>query len=273
MLKPEQLKSEEFELSVLGGYKREQVDAFFDKVTVDYEKLYNENIELLQKLKVCVSKIEEYQKDEQFLKTAIINAEKLNETALKDIELRERQIEQNAKENAENILIAARAEAEDIVNTARIKSADSIRIYEAEAAEKISILKASVVLEQDKLDEIKKEVSDFKENILKLYKKHLDLLTKLPDYQEKNDVPVNVKPINEPIEEETSEQEVFEVEKQVVDETSTISEQSKASNSEQTAEFVIEKKEMPDDSKEAFERNFKFSGLKFGTDFDVKKDK
>ena len=115
------------------------------------KKLYNENAELVQKLKVCVNKIEEYRKDEQFLKTAIINAEKLNENTLRDIENREKEAERNAKETAESILLQARTDAENIVKRARLDSEESIRAYEINADRKIEEIKRSVQTEEHKL--------------------------------------------------------------------------------------------------------------------------
>ena len=267
MLRPEELKSEEFEVSVIGGYKRESVDAFFVKVAENYEHLFNENAELVQKLKVCVEKIEEYRKDEQFLKTAIINAEKLNENALRDIEVREKELESKAKEHAEKIVADAQAEADDIVNRARVESADTIRKYEDEAASRKADIDREIASEQQKFDELKKEASDFKENLFKLYKSHIDLLTKIPSVEKTDSKPApepEPEPAPEP-EPETATTAEPVVEDKPADEDSK----------EETAEFVIESKPKQNEDdrlNEILGREFKFKDLKFGTDFDLKKD-
>ncbi len=281
MLKPNELKEKEFELSVLGGYKREDVDAFFAEVTSNYEKIFEENAELVQKLKVCVSKIEDYQKDEQFLKSAIINAEKLNENTLKKIEEREKAVEQTAKEKADSIIAQAKSEAENIVESARADAAESIKKCEIETARKIAELKGEIYTEQEKLERMKKEVSDFKEGVFKLYKQHVDVMSKLPDYtpdskpaiieKEVYSVPVEDEPkIEEPgdtfVEEQPIENEV--VEEEPVD-------LSDVNVDDKTAEFIINKKNVKKNEElqsESFEQNFKFKSLKFGTDFDVKSD-
>lgn len=279
MLKPNELKEKEFELSVLGGYKREDVDDFFAEISSGYEKLYNENCELVQKLKVCVSKIEEYQKDEQFLKSAIINAEKLNENALKDIEEREKQIEQDAKAKADALVENAKLQAENIVSSARAEAADSIKKCEIETAHKIAELKGLTQIEQEKLDLMKLEVSNFKDEVLKIYKKHLDIFSKLPEYH-----PAEVENVKE-----TSTPEIPEIKEEIpvipepVEESapvlqteeSDIGDEEEVIDTDKTAEFVIEKKETAksDSTEESFEQNFKFKGLKFGADFDIKKDK
>ena len=53
MLKPDVIQEKEFEQSVLGGYRRDEVDAFLDEVEADYRSLYTENNELVEKLKAA----------------------------------------------------------------------------------------------------------------------------------------------------------------------------------------------------------------------------
>ena len=278
MINPDQIRTEEFEVSVLGGYKRESVDSFFKSVVDDYEKLYNENAELTQKLKVCVSKIDEYRKDEQFLKAAIINAEKLNETTLKDIEEREKQSERKAKETAESILKSAKADAENIVEKARADSEASVKAYEVDAARKIAEIEKNVKAEEEKLARMKKEVSDFKNTLLKLYKQHLSTLSKLQS------VPNNIEPKPEPAAEKEEPQQTAQdvglVENpEIKPEINPIIQESadkKApafAEADKTAEFVIEKTiPSKEERTDIFDREFKYRDLKFGTDFDLKKD-
>ena len=276
MLKPSEIKNVEFGVSVIGGYNRESVDVFIDNVFNDYEKLYNENTELAQKLKVCIEKIEEYRKDEQYLRAAIINTEKLNENALKDIQIKEKEIEQAAKNNADLIVEKARIEAENIVATAKKEASDSIKECEKETALKIASLKAEVEAENDRLILMKKEVTDFKELVHKLYKEHLDSLAKLP---------VNI-PVAKPVEPEIEDKPEPEVQPEnskntpVIDEPTKTMEpvikETKEENvqTQNTAEFVMEKKTSAVEKDNVpFEENFKFKGLKFGADFDIKTDK
>lgn len=278
MLKPIELKEKEFELSVLGGYKREDVDAFFAAVSSSYEALFNENAELVQKLKACVAKIEEYQKDEQFLKAAIINAEKLNETTLKNIEEREKKIEQEAKEKADVLVAKAKLEAENIVNTARAEAAESIRKCEIETAEKIAELTAKTKVQEEILEQMKIEVSEFKDSVLKIYKKHIEVFSKIPEYQIQKSVEKPVETVVEnTVVNETPKESVpvfEEVKEEVPVVTTESTTETTKSSSDKTAEFVIEKKKPSSDAdSDSFDQNFKFKGLKFGADFDIKKDK
>lgn len=276
MIKPDEIRSVEFDMSVLGGYKREAVDSFIDEVIRDYEKLYEENIDLAKKLKVCISKIEEYQKDERFLKAAIINAEKLNETSLREIEAKEKEIEQAAKEKADILVEKAKIEAENIVKTARTEASDAIRKCEIDAAEKIAKINAEISIENDKLVALKKEVSEFKDMILKLYKSHLESLSKIPEYTYSAPVKETVKEESkEEIPEEQKKAEEVEIDKNTVEDLADDEQVESASihdsQSEKTAEFVLDKKKSGK-KKGDFDEHFKFQGLKFGTDFDVENE-
>ncbi len=270
MLNPNQIRSQEFDVSVLGGYKRESVDSFFAQVADDYERLVTENSELVKKLKVCVSKIEEYRKDEEFLKSAIINAEKLNENTLRNIEERERQSEKSAKETADRIISEAKAEAEGIIAKAKLDMEKSIQSREAEAAVKIEEIRRSVQKEEQALRHIKKEVSDFKERLLKLYKLHLNSINTLPSEKpepaEEKKPPVSP-PEKRPEPEIKPEPSVFPSAEPEKEEPVPVH-----VGGEKTAEFVIDTKPEPEKSADAPEPNLKFQGLKFGTDFDLNKD-
>ena len=286
MLKPEEIKNEQFELSVLGGYKREQVDEFFAVVCQDYQKLFDEKAELIEKLKLCVQKIEEYQKDEQFLKTAIINAEKLNETSLREIERREREIETAAREKAELIVKNAELEAENIMSKVKKESETQIKECELSTAKKIAEFKQMQDVEEQNLVNLKKEVSDFKEMLLKLYEEHLSSITKLPDYKQKETEIVEPETVEQEIEqpvvevaEEPVQQAVEEEAPEVTSNTIIVENvvsqavETPVNQSEKTTEFVIEKTTNPTVDQDAFERNFKFKDLKFGTDFDITNEK
>jgi DivIVA domain-containing protein len=159
MLTPDAIQSKEFEQSVLGGYRRDEVDAFLDELEADYRKLYTENSELVEKLKVCLAKIEDYKKDEEFLKTAIINAQKLNETTLREIEIREKEVEVSCKARAAEIISAAEEQAKAILDKAERESADAIRAAQercraeidaeqAKSAEEISRIQAETAAER-----------------------------------------------------------------------------------------------------------------------------
>ena len=76
MFTPQQIDQISFKKATFGGYDMEQVDEFLEPLTEDYVTLYKENALLKSKMKVLVSKLEEYRKNEASMKDAIVNAQK-----------------------------------------------------------------------------------------------------------------------------------------------------------------------------------------------------
>ncbi|MBQ8894092.1 MAG: DivIVA domain-containing protein [Clostridia bacterium] len=278
MLKPDVIQNKEFEQSVLGGYRRDEVDAFLDEVEADYRKLYNENIELVEKLKVCLAKIEDYKKDEEFLKTAIINAQKLNETTLKEIELREKEMEVSSKAKAAEIIAAAEEHAKAIVLKAERESADAVRAAREQCRQEIEAEQAKsnaeilrihreTEAEQNKLDHLRSQVAEFKNTIIELYKAHLTSISKLPDFKsaEEKSAAQEAPKAEEPKEEPAS---VQEEPKTVEPEAKT--EESKSDDN--TVEFKLAKKNKKEEEPKPAGKPLKFENLKFGVDYDVNND-
>lgn len=282
MLNPDAIQKKEFEQSVLGGYRRDEVDAFLDEIEADYRKLYNENTELVEKLKVCLSKIEDYKKDEEFLKTAIINAQRLNETTLKEIELREKEVENASKEKAAEIISAAEKEAEAIAKKAEMESADAVRTAQEKckneiaavqktADDAIAKIRAEVDFEQNKLDVLRGQVAEFKNTIIELYKAHLTSISKLPEFKASEPV-AKVKPAAhvEKEEEPAPVSEPLEEKEEVAPEVQA---EEKEAN-ENTVEFKVQEKPKEDsnDEDKYAAKQIRFENLKFGVDYDINKD-
>ncbi len=278
MLTPDAIQSKEFEQSVLGGYRRDEVDAFLDELEADYRKLYNENNELVEKLKVCLAKIEDYKKDEEFLKTAIINAQKLNETTLREIELREKEVEVSSKARAAEIISAAEEQARAILQKSERESADAVRAAQercraeieaeqAKSAQEIARIRSETNVEQQKLDYLHGEVSEFKNTIIELYKAHLTSISKLPDFKSAEEkaepAPVEEKPMEQP-------EPAPAKEEPVVEPAPSVEEESNLNGN--TMEFKLKEKEEKKEESKSAVKPLKFENLKFGIDYDINKD-
>ena len=72
MLTPEQLSSVSFGKKFGGGYNTEDVDSFLAPLIADYTTLYNENTSLRSKMRMLVSKLEEYRSAEESMKEAML---------------------------------------------------------------------------------------------------------------------------------------------------------------------------------------------------------
>ncbi len=151
MITLKEIESIEFKKAGMSGYKAVEVEAFVDSV-IEFTKSQAKQIEELEeKLYALADKVEEYRADEESIKDTVISAKKIAEKILLD-----------AKTKAEGFLAEADKKAVEIVGDAEKKS----------------------ILEADRLNKLKQEISDFKTTILSLYKTHLESISKLPNSPE-----------------------------------------------------------------------------------------
>lgn len=154
---PEELRSVTFE-KTMRGYRCEDVDdlleeaaksleqAMADKAEAeaDSQKYKSKMVVLAQKIEEMRAKLEAYANEEDTLKSALLNAQRMGE----------------------NVIREARQKADLIQREAAIKADDAI-------------LHSREELEENKqeLVRVKSEVAKFKNEVLGLYKTHIELLT------------------------------------------------------------------------------------------------
>ena len=147
MLTLNEIRNVNFRKANFGGYRAEDVEAFIDEVQLSYDTLLRENAELVKKLEVLAAKLEEYQGEEDSIRNALMNAQKVGDASLRD-----------AKHKAEIILKDATIKAEKIVSNAQ----------------------AEILNERDIIERMQRDISEFKTKLLRLYKEHLTLINNLP---------------------------------------------------------------------------------------------
>ena len=86
MFTPQQIEQISFSRATFGGYDMQSVDEFLEPLTEDYMTLYKENALLKSKMRVLVSKLEEYRQNEASMKDAIVNAQKTCDMMVKEAE-------------------------------------------------------------------------------------------------------------------------------------------------------------------------------------------
>ena len=160
---------------VMRGYRPEDVESFMENIADEFEALEKEKKDLEEKLYLLAEKVEQYKAEEESIKTTLINAQRLGESIVSDARLK-----------ADNIIREATIKKNDIISSA---------YNEIEGTE-------------ETLNHLRREVSDFKRNILSLYKTHIESLSNLPDEK-----------AEEPVEEVKEENAVTEtvIEEQVQD--------------------------------------------------------
>ncbi|MEG1016948.1 MAG: DivIVA domain-containing protein [Oscillospiraceae bacterium] len=130
------------------GYNTEDVDAFLAHIADQLDDMTKGKSEVEGKMLLLAEKLEEYRGDEDKLRIALVNAEKM-----KDIVLAE------ARQKCDIIIRDANLKAE------RIVSAANKRVEREEIA----------------LAKVQKEAASFKTNLLGIYKRHLETLSEIPD--------------------------------------------------------------------------------------------
>ena len=278
MLTLKQINEISFRKSSFSGYRPEDVDNFIDEVVESFTALAKENqlykskatelaaknAEMREKLVVLAEKVETYREDEDGIKDALLSAQRLGAASIKE-----------AKKKADAILADATAKANELIDGAKIKS-----------AEIISACDAKITAKEKELDSLKAAVTSFRASLYDMYREHLSIIEKLPDYSAEVKVEEKVEEI---VKEESAEQEVVQPEPAVQPEIDEIESYvpEVVNEIEDIPEFKIEEPVKVSDTK-AFEgidlnayadipeslRKEKASlcsTLEFGDDIDIKK--
>ena len=131
MFTPQQIEQISFGKQPFGGYDMQAVDEFLEPLTEDYINLYKENALLKSKMRVLVSKLEEYRKNESSMKDAIVNAQKTCDLMVREAESKCTQMLSQASENAvESTKNADALIAEENARVEEAKKAAAAKIQE-----------------------------------------------------------------------------------------------------------------------------------------------
>lgn len=84
MLSIEEIKNISFRKASLGGYKPEDVDNFIDQVLITIEQLRKEKSDLIKKMDILATRVEEYRADEDAVRNALLSAQRVADTTIKE---------------------------------------------------------------------------------------------------------------------------------------------------------------------------------------------
>lgn len=113
MLTPRDIENREFK-KTLNGYNRDDVEDFMELILVDYEKLYNENRVLKEKMESLTESVDHYKAQESTMQNAIMAAQSAADNLTKSAEDRASVIVKEANIKANEILRAAQDEARQV---------------------------------------------------------------------------------------------------------------------------------------------------------------
>jgi len=161
MISSEDVRRVTFEKS-MRGYRCDDVDDYLKQVAESMEALSAQNDDLQKKLVVLAQRIDQYRAEEDTLRTTMINAQRLGE----------------------NVIREAKQKAAEIIRSANMKAEDR----EQRARDDVELAKQEIVT-------LKSEADSFKRSLMEMYRKHINLISKLPEYRK----PEEETPAPEPV--------------------------------------------------------------------------
>lgn len=197
MLSIKDINEVSFRKSNFSGYNSDDVDQFIDEVldtvtaltkenaeiksrktddSAAVQQLQAKNAELQEKLSILAAKIESYRAEEDGIKDAILSAQRLGNASIRE-----------AKAKAEKIVSDANAKADSLVKDAKAHSETLVKSYEKQIAEK-----------EKELENMKREVTNFRASLYGIYKEHLAVIEKIPTFDLPEEEPEEEKPAEEP---------------------------------------------------------------------------
>lgn len=147
MISSQDIQNVTFE-KAMRGYRTDEVDEYLSKIASEIDSITSSKAEMEKKLYILAEKVDQYRQDEETLKTALLNAQRLGETVVYE-----------AKQKAETIIYEANSKASQATEEA------ASRVAQEEMA----------------LVKLQAEVARFKNDVLNLYKQHIECLSAIPE--------------------------------------------------------------------------------------------
>ncbi len=181
-----------FGKETLNGYKREEVDTFMQEVSDEFAQLQKENEELQGKLEVLADKIREYRDEEDALKDALLVAQKQGNAIVAESKASAEKLTKETAEAVEKQLSDAKVKSERLVNDADEYSRKTRQDADDKAAKIIgdandkaeeirTLMNRQQEIQENILQQTRKEVIEYREKILQGYKEHIALIEALPE--------------------------------------------------------------------------------------------
>lgn len=147
MVTSQEIMEKRFNKAKFFGYRPDEVDSFLDSAARSLQDAEARSRTLEHQIQEMNEKLRQYQEDEESLRSALVGAQKLGDSMVREARQKADEILQSANEQAEQILYAARRREEN---------------------------------QQAGLEQIKQEVSDFKSRLIEIYRQHIELIRELP---------------------------------------------------------------------------------------------
>ena len=146
MITPLDIENKKFSKQMVNGYSVEEIDDFLDQLTIEYEKMYKENMESRNKIEELNNSLEHYKSIENTLQGTLLMA-------------------QTTAEEVKNV---ARQQAEQILNEAQVT-----------AKEAVGSLDNQIAMKRKELEDVQKQFDIYKAKMESLLISQLELLKEI----------------------------------------------------------------------------------------------
>lgn len=174
------------------GYKTDDVDDFMKQVSDEFAQLQKEKTELERKLEVLADKIREYRDDEDALKDALLIAQKQGNAIVAESKASAEKLTKETNEAVTKQLSEAKIKSERLVNDADEYSKKTRREADEKAAKIIgdandkaeeirTIMNRQQEIQENILQQTRKEVNEYRARLLEGYKAQIELIEALPE--------------------------------------------------------------------------------------------
>ncbi len=134
MMLPNQISSQRFSAAGKGGYRASEVDAFIQKVFQNYNKLFNDNNILKERLSSITPLIDEYNENKKAIANALIWAQTTSDKTINDAKNEAKLLLDEAADEGKQLLEVKKAEAEAVysekLEEARVNLDKATKEYE-----------------------------------------------------------------------------------------------------------------------------------------------
>lgn len=148
MLTIDEIKNISFRKATLnGGYRAEDVNTFIDDVIVTFEQLKKEKTNLVHKIDVLATRVEQYRADEETVRNALLASQKVSDACVRE-----------AKEKAAKIIREAESKAQALLIDANKMTA----------------------AEKEKYLQLQCDAAELRNELISLYSKHIKTIDEFP---------------------------------------------------------------------------------------------
>ncbi len=244
MLTIDEIKNISFRKATLnGGYRAEDVDSFIDEVIASFEQLKKEKTNLVHKIDVLATRVEQYRADEETVRNALLASQKISDACIKEAKEKAAKIVRNAEEKAQTLVADANA---------------------------------MTALEKENYLSLKADAVALRGELIELYKNHIKTIDDLP-------TSVNLEDTKKALDDKYPTDEIAQPAKEASDEVSKQPQKAAETNSDDIKSVPVEETVLPETSEtkdkasdtesnddvKASPRHGKFSQLKFGDNYDI----